>query len=90
MRRLVRFILLLTAFLGGYYLGHRPGSPDIFAPARELYGRVADDDRSAVDAAVSYLREKLGGSSRRQDDPEDLWGYRRPTPRGQLRTRQTP
>ncbi|MDY6914319.1 MAG: hypothetical protein SVT52_07685 [Planctomycetota bacterium] len=36
MRRLILLILLVAAFLGGYHLGRRPNSPDIFARANSL------------------------------------------------------
>ena len=45
--KLLRFILLLAAFLGGYYLGHRPDSPDIFAMAARAWREFnADDGRT--------------------------------------------
>lgn len=40
MRRLLRFILLIAVFLGGYYLGRLPNSPDIFDYARQAYRRA--------------------------------------------------
>jgi len=38
------FILILLAgtFLGGYRLGRRPGSPDIFAWAQQRYRQAAE------------------------------------------------
>ena len=41
MRRVVRLILLTAIFLGGYYVGHLPGSPDIFAKTAAAYRQVA-------------------------------------------------
>ena len=40
MRRFLRSVLLLGVFLGGYYLGHLPDSPDIFGWAVSVYQRV--------------------------------------------------
>jgi len=40
-RRLILLLLLAAAFLGGYYLGGRPGSPDIFRHAEDAYRQVA-------------------------------------------------
>ncbi len=68
MRRLVKLILLLAVFLGGYYVGRRPGSPDIFAKAGQAYRRITSttnditarakrDDVPVTEAAVSYLLE---------------------------------
>ncbi len=42
MKRLILAILLMGAFGGGYYLGHLPGSPDIFAWAADTYSQAAD------------------------------------------------
>ena len=40
MRRLILLILLVAAFGGGYHLGRQPNSPDIFARANGLSGKV--------------------------------------------------
>lgn len=66
MRRLLRIIALMAVFLGGYYVGHLPNSPDIFAWSVGVYRRVdkatkdiADrskaENTSVPEAAVSYL-----------------------------------
>ena len=79
MRRLIKLILLLAVFLGGYYVGRRPGSPDIFAGAGQIYNRLTSttDDISAqakqdnvpvTEAAVSYLLESARESSPSQAD----------------------
>ena len=68
MRRLIKLILLLAVFLGGYYVGHRPDSPDIFKRAGQIYGQCANttddvtarakrDDVPVTEAAMSYLLE---------------------------------
>ncbi len=68
MFRLIKFVLLLAVFLGGYYVGNRPGSPDIFARAGQIYNRLTSttdditarakqDDVPVTEAAVSYLLE---------------------------------
>lgn len=65
MRRLITTFLLLVAFLGGYYLGRQPESPDIFAWARGAYHQVDQatqeivdkaeaEDTSVSEAAISY------------------------------------
>lgn len=40
--RLFATIVLAAAFLGGYYLGRKPQSPDIFAWAQRTYRRAAE------------------------------------------------
>ena len=78
MRRLLTIILLSAAFLGGYYLGHQPNSPDIFARTSQLYNRLtsATNDISAkaeqeettlTEAAVSYLISSAEQTTRSQD-----------------------
>jgi len=42
MKRLLISMLLAGAFLGGYYLGHEPDSPDIFGWAKKTYARLSD------------------------------------------------
>jgi len=79
MRRLIKLILLLAVFLGGYYVGRRPGSPDIFAKAGQAYRRVTSatndisaqakqDDVPVTEAAVSYLLESSREPSPSQAD----------------------
>jgi hypothetical protein len=41
MKTLILLIVLAAAFLGGYYLGHQPDSPDIFGQAQKVYQRVS-------------------------------------------------
>jgi hypothetical protein len=53
MRRLLSSILILGAFLGGYYLGGQEGSPDIFAWARRAYPRFAEAGRNLVDSVTA-------------------------------------
>ena len=40
-KRLFLLSMLGGTFLGGYYLGHQPDSPDIFAMAQKGYEKVA-------------------------------------------------
>jgi len=42
LKKLIIIILLSAAFLGGYYLGNKPGAPDIFKHARENYQQAAN------------------------------------------------
>ena len=48
MIRLIVLTLLIAAFLGGYYLGHQPSSPDIFGWVRQM---SRDAGLAAADAA---------------------------------------
>ena len=65
MRRLITTFLLLVTFLGGYYLGRQPESPDIFAWARgachqvdqttqEIVDKAEAEDTSLPEAVISY------------------------------------
>lgn len=78
MRRLITLILLSAAFLGGYYLGHRPDSPDIFAKAGQAYRRLTsttndvasraeEQDSTLPKAAISYLLEPTPETPQSQD-----------------------
>lgn len=42
MRKLILLILLAASFLGGYYLGRRPGSPDVIRWCRQACRQSAD------------------------------------------------
>ena len=57
------FILILLAgtFLGGYRLGRRPDSPDIFAWAQQRYRRAAEMGKSL--AALTSDDSKKGPDS---------------------------
>ena len=66
MRRFLRLIVLMAVFLGGYYVGHLPNSPDIVAWSANAYRRVDKatkdiaarskaENTSVPEAAVSYL-----------------------------------
>ncbi len=79
MRRLIKLILLLAVFLGGYYVGHRPDSPDIFAHAGKVYNRFTSatddiaarakqDDVPVTEAAVSYLLESESARRSAEND----------------------
>ena len=50
MRKLILLILLAAVFLGGYFLGHAPDSPDIFAWAQDAYEKVVAQDSSDADS----------------------------------------
>lgn len=65
MRRFIRIILLVGIFLGGYYLGRLPDSPDVFGWAgdachhidrtsREISNKAEREQTSLPEAAVSY------------------------------------
>ena len=41
-KKLFILMLLSGAFLGGYYLGYQPDSPDIFAWAKDTYNQAND------------------------------------------------
>ena len=66
MWRRLGIILLLAAFVGGYYVRGLPGSPDVFRWVSGVYDRVdkatndiavkaQQDDTSLVNAAASYV-----------------------------------
>lgn len=57
MKNLVLLILLLGAFLGGYYARSLPGSPDIFAWGRRSYQQGADLYRKVSGAADAETDE---------------------------------
>jgi len=40
MRMLLGMVLLAGAFLGGYYFGRQPGSPDIFGTASQVMSKI--------------------------------------------------
>jgi len=65
MRRLIKTMLLVAVFLGGYYLGGLPGRPDIIGWAggvwngidrttREISTKAKREQKSLPEAAVSY------------------------------------
>ncbi len=55
MWRLLRLIVLTAVFLGGYYLGRLPNSPDIFAWSAGVYHRV---DKATKDITEKSKAEK--------------------------------
>ena len=74
MRRFFKTILLLAVFLAGYYVGHLPGSPDIFGGAADLYQRVDKtttevsataraEDISWTEAALVCMFDRAGGAN---------------------------
>lgn len=40
MRKLLTIILMAAAFLGGYHVGHQPGSPDLGPFAQDCYAKA--------------------------------------------------
>ncbi|HUU22641.1 MAG TPA: hypothetical protein VM389_08915 [Phycisphaerae bacterium] len=53
MRRLLVTILIVGAFLGGYYFGRQPGSPDVFGWAQKNYPVVAEGFQHLTDSLSS-------------------------------------
>jgi hypothetical protein len=47
MKRVLTLLLLAGAFLGGYYLGRLPNSPDIFAWGRDTFDGAVEMGREA-------------------------------------------
>jgi len=45
MRKLILLVMLTGAFLGGYYLGRKPDSPDIFSVAKQHYDKAVEVSR---------------------------------------------
>ena len=56
MRRLIRIILAAGIFLGGYYLGRLPDSPDLIGKGLSAYRQVA---RTTRDISAKADREDL-------------------------------
>ena len=50
MRKVLVLILLVGAFLGGYYCRGLPRSPDVFGWARQAYADLSDDGGAAAPA----------------------------------------
>ncbi|MCD6304158.1 MAG: hypothetical protein J7M21_04265 [Planctomycetes bacterium] len=61
MRRIVTFILMAAVFLGGYYLGRRPGSPDILAHAYRGYVWARSAARQLAAALESPRAKSAAG-----------------------------
>jgi hypothetical protein len=64
MRKLLLVAVLLAVFLGGYYAGRQPGSPDILAAAARICERVADD----VNRAGAWLQQGASAPSKSSAD----------------------
>ena len=63
-KRFIVLILLLAAFLGGYYIGRHPGSPDIFAIAARAYDRVGERAESLGHDARADTLSSYASNSR--------------------------
>lgn len=50
-RKLIVTLLLVSAFLGGYYVGRLPGAPDVFGWAKRSYQLAAKWGSKAADTA---------------------------------------
>jgi len=59
-KRFIVLVLLGAAFLGGYYLGRKPGSPDIFRYADDVYRQAGQAGRKLTAAR---------GDGRAEDTP---------------------
>lgn len=63
-KRLFIMMLLSGAFLGGYYFGHQPDSPDIFAWAQDTYGQANDAGNklsAIINGEPGNVLETVGG-----------------------------
>ena len=60
MKKVILLALLLGAFLGGYYLGQQPNSPDVFGWADTVYHRVVDAGEQVV-LAVGEISDDSAG-----------------------------
>jgi len=70
-KRLFMLIVLSAVFLSGYYLGRLPGSPDVFAMARDGYdkaaelgkaiGAAADDEN--IESLKSFVDKQVNGEA---------------------------
>jgi len=63
MRKLITTALVAAAFLGGYYLGRAPGSPDILALAKQAYCQARDAGGKTTGAAHAVGKFRTVGSS---------------------------
>jgi predicted esterase YcpF (UPF0227 family) len=71
-KRLLALILLTGAFLGGYYLGRLPESPDIFAWGRNAALRSAEIAQDVITTLEDWNGQSASESQRvGQADPED-------------------
>ena len=61
MKTMILLILLGAAFLGGYYLGQQPDSPDIFGWASKTYHQVSAAGRE-VTAALGVSAKSGDGT----------------------------
>ncbi|MFP4055228.1 MAG: hypothetical protein ACLFV7_15330 [Phycisphaerae bacterium] len=72
MKRLLALILLTGAFLGGYYLGRLPDSPDIFAWGRNAALRSAEIAHKVIATLEDWNGESAPDFQRvGQADPQD-------------------
>lgn len=53
MLRTLKLVLLLGFFLAGYYVGHLPGSPDIFGKAKGAYDALSAESAQIAERAKS-------------------------------------
>ncbi len=60
-RRLLIFAFVSSSFLGGYYLGRLPESPDIFSWAQKAYSQVAGVGEAISDASSEELSDATVG-----------------------------
>lgn len=60
-RRTFILMILAATFLSGYYLGMQPGSPDVFAAARDGYKRAGEIGQTLKAATDGEGFEALKG-----------------------------
>jgi len=63
MIRTLAVLLLIVAFLAGYYVGRLPGSPDVFAWARETYQKASEygsKGANVIDETRNCMRPVAG------------------------------
>ena len=53
-RRLFTLLVLGSVFVGGYYVGRLPGSPDIFAWAQRAYQQASEASYAVRDAVSDH------------------------------------
>jgi hypothetical protein len=87
MRRLLVTILIVGAFLGGYYLGHQEGSPDIFGWAQKAYPQFAEASRGAVASLASTTGEQAAEDPRATGGEADVYRAAEVTVQKQLPAR---
>ena len=77
MKRVLTLLLLAGAFLGGYYLGRLPNSPDIFAWARSTFDQATEMGREAEEYLSTKAEAREEDASVSDGVPEEAYLFHR-------------